>query len=428
MRALILAALLGFLTASTANVTCPSGNWAGSWTKNGDTLDVTTEFHERAGACSGSFSSDDLQVAGIPFSDVRLDGTHVHFVLRGDATTAVFDGEISDAAMVGTFAEGDDKGAFTLRRDTTPQAAPSEREVSFKSGDATIAGTLLVPSTTGKHPAIRFLHGSGAEGRWASRYLAQKFARAGFVALITDKRGVGQSTGDWKTSDFDDLASDAVAGVRFLQAQPEVDPKRVGIYGHSQGGTIAPLVAERAGDLAFVVAAAASGLDPAETETYSVENSVGIKKLSPSEAKDAREFVQEIVAVAYKGKPRTHLDELAERFKGRAWYFNPPPPDGFYWAFSRRIASYNPAEHWRKLSAPAFLVFGALDERVPPERSSQAILAALSAKTKAVATLKIIQGADHAVRLPQARPGGWQKRVPRYADMLIDWVRAHSGS
>ena len=257
--------LLAMLSVAAADAAGIEGHWAGTWTKAGDPLSVRVVIAKTNGGYAASFDSDALQVAGIPFAEVALSGGRVRFVLQGDATTTVFEGALASDAISGTFIEGDQKGTFELARTVAPPAVDT-REVAFANGAVKLAGELLVPEASGSRPAILFLHGSGAEGRWASRYLAKRFADAGFVVLIADKRGVGASTGDWREAGFDDLASDAVAGLRVLAAMAEVDPSRIGIYGHSQGGTIAPLVAERAGGLAFVIASAASGLNPRDRD------------------------------------------------------------------------------------------------------------------------------------------------------------------
>jgi uncharacterized protein len=400
------------------------GTWSGTWTKAGDSLPVTVTFEKSGDKYTGSFDSDALQVTGVPFTDVTLAGPKLHVVLTGDASTTVFDGVLGKDGVTGTFKDGEATGTFDLKaaKAETPLV---HRDVTFADGDVKLAGELILPPTPGRHQAILFLHGSGPEGRWGSRYLAHKFARAGFVALIYDKRGVAQSTGDWQTSGFDDLAGDAVAGVRFLATQPEVDPARIGIYGHSQGATIAPLVAERAGDLAFVIASAASGLDPAETEIYSVGNSIGIADLPKIERADADRFVREIVAVAYKGKDRAKLDAMAKEFKGRTWYFDPPPPENSYWTISRKIAGYKPLDHWRHVKAPVLLPFGAHDERVPPERSIAAITSTLQEAGNGKVSAMVFPNADHAFGIvPQKPPGGWMKRVADYAGALVRWASA----
>jgi dienelactone hydrolase len=417
--------LTTILLAALANASVLEleGGWKGTWTRDGDAIPVTLKFERSTTGYSGSFDSDALQVTGIPFGDVREVSGRVHFLLRGDASTTVFDGTLAGDAMSGTFTDGDVKGTFELRRATLPGSGVRTREVMFQNKDVALAGTLLAPATPGRHPAILFLQGSGPEGRWANRYLAQKSAEAGVVALIYDKRGVGQSTGDWQKAGFDALAQDAVAGIRFLQSQPEVDGTRLGIYGHSQGGTIAPLVAVEAGDLGFVIASAAGGLPPADVETYSVGNSMGISQMDPAVRADAQSYLSALIDVAYRGKSRTTLDALAEKFKTKSWYFDAPPPDAAYWLISRQIAGFDPASYWRKVRAPVLLLYGAHDERVPPAASAEAIQSALREGGNHRVSTKIFTNADHTFTVVDPpHTAGWPRHVPNYAEILTDWI------
>lgn len=419
--ALIVAAL-----STSAYAADLQGQWQGTWTKAGDALPVTVSFEKLGSAHTGTFDSDALQVSGTPFREVALTGDNAHFVLGGDATTTTFDGVLTGSDFSGTFSETPNaggptvNGTFSLKRAAIP--ALRTREAAFTNGEVALSGELVLPATQGRHPAIVFLHGSGAEGRWASRYLASKFARAGFVALIFDKRGVGKSTGDWQKSTFEDLAADAAAGVRFLAEQREVDPGRIGVYGHSQGGTISPLVAERS-SLAFLIASAAAGLDPAEVEIYSIGNSIGIPSLKGKERTDAERFVREIVAVAYQGKSRKTLDDMIVAFKDRSWFFTPPAPDHSYWTISRSIDKFRPLDHWRKVTTPVLLVYGAHDERVPPAESATVITGALKKSGNGMVTVKTYPTANHTFHIvPQDPKDGWPKRVADYADTLTSWA------
>src|SRR5204863_2609161 len=139
-------------------------------------------------------------------------------------------------------------------------------EVSFRNGDVTLSGTLLLPLTEMPHPAVVFLHGAGSEGRYGARFLAEYLTRYGIAALIYDKRGVGKSTGDWKRSDFNDLAGDAIAGIHLLQQRNEINSREIGLYGHSQGGMITPLISSRSRDVAFIISGAGSAVPVYESE------------------------------------------------------------------------------------------------------------------------------------------------------------------
>ena len=115
--------------------------------------------------------------------------------------------------------------------------------VRFQSGDVTLAGTLFIPDERGRHPAIVLFHGSGPEPRNPS--VADWFARHGVIVLTYDKRGVGESTGDFRAVSFTELADDGLAAIQLLRARPDVDAERIGVWGLSQGGWLGPLAASR---------------------------------------------------------------------------------------------------------------------------------------------------------------------------------------
>lgn len=266
-----------------------------------------------------------------------------------------------------------------------------------------------------------FLHGSGAEGRWASRFLANQLATRGIASLIFDKRGVGGSSGDWRVAGPDELAADAVAAVARLVDEPRIDAKRIGIHGHSQGGTLAPIAAVRSPHVAFVIASAAAGLPTDSVEIFSILNSVLPEARTGADSATAREYTGELVSVAYHARPRARLDSLAERFAGRAWFFAPPAADNPYWRFSRVFATYDPIQWWRRVRVPVLLVYGAEDQRVPASASAARIEAALKAGGNIHVTVQIHPGADHTFRL-RSGASGWPITAPNYLPGLLAWL------
>lgn len=420
--------LCTLLVPASGQQTRLAGTWTGYWTRAGDTLPVTMHvYRDTAGRHIATFDSERLRVRGIPFSRVSVqDCCVVALELRGDRSTVNFKGQLRGDTLTGLFLEGTNEGFFTVVRAKPSPPTFDERDISFRSGDITLAGTLLLPRTQGRVPAVVFLHGSGGEGRWASRYLASHFAAHGIASLIFDKRGVGGSSGDWRVAGPNELVADALAAVARLLDEPRVDPKRIGIHGHSQGGTLAPMVAVRSPHVAFVIASAAAGLPTDSVEMFSVRNVALPAATTADDSASATEYISELVSVAYHGRPRARLDSLSEQFKTRPWYFPPPAAGNSYWTFSRLFARYDPIEWWRRVRVPVLLVYGANDERVPAAASAERIRAALNAARNTQVTVQIYPGADHTLRL-SPDPSGWPVSAPDYVPGLLRWLAQRAG-
>jgi len=153
------------------------------------------------------------------------------------------------AGLIGTFCAG------AAVQAGPPNDAPyREIAVRFENDGLNLAGSLLLPPGRDL-PAVMMIHGSGTSDRgnqWAFS-IADALVRCGVATLIPDKRGSGQSQGDWRTADFDDLAADARAGWNLLRARSEIDAARVGYLGLSQGGHVVPLAAAKSPGAAFAV-------------------------------------------------------------------------------------------------------------------------------------------------------------------------------
>ena len=404
-----------------------AGEWQGYWYRAGDSLAVALHVSRdpSTNELAAVFDAERLRVLGIPFADVEIEGCcAVTMRLAGDRSIAVFTGTMRGDEFAGEFSEAETVGRFAYTRMSAASAPLVESEITFHSGEIVLAGSLILPAGDGPHPAAVFLHGSGAEGRWASRFLATKFAEQGVAALIFDKRGVGDSTGDWRTATIDDLAHDAAAAVAFLRQTPQIDSNRVGIHGHSQGGTLAPMIAARSNAVAFIIASAAAGVPTDSTEIFSILNSVYPNAATSADSANARTYVRELVDVAYHGRARDRLDSLVSRFRGERWFFAPPPPDASYWPFSMVFGEFEPLAWWRQVRVPVLLVYGAEDGRVPAAESAARIAATvLRNSPDADVTVRIFPDADHTFRLPPG-PSGWPVTAPDYLPTLLNWLRA----
>jgi pimeloyl-ACP methyl ester carboxylesterase len=139
-------------------------------------------------------------------------------------------------------------------------AAPPPLPAFFDNADVRLRFTLDLPEGKGPFPAVVMGHGSGKTTRDQLAWAARRFTQMGFAVLRFDKRGVGESTGTYVfvgTKDspwvFPQLAGDVAAGVRFLRTRPEIDAKRIGLFGVSQAGWILPIAARDVGKVAFTI-------------------------------------------------------------------------------------------------------------------------------------------------------------------------------
>jgi uncharacterized protein len=302
-------------------------------------------------------------------------------------------------------------------------------KVSFAStGNVRLSGTVLIPDRPGPHAAVVMVHGSGPSTRDALWPWADMYARAGIAVLIHDKRGTGASSGSWSAATFDDLADDAHAAVRLLQSRPEIDARRVGLHGMSQGGWIAPLVAKRAPDVAFIIAESAPAMTPVEHERLRVPYQLAADGFAPDLIAHAVSFMDQKFEVARTGEGWDALQAAMARGAREGWlsYVNPPPSlENLRWNWDH-ILSYDPAPALEALSCPVLVLYGGLDSIVPARIHRDRMQAALErARTRDV-TIKVFDKANHAFL--QAVTGGRRESaalkgfVDGYLGTHIAWL------
>ncbi|WP_290057957.1 alpha/beta hydrolase family protein [Amycolatopsis solani] len=150
-----------------------------------------------------------------------------------------------------------------------PASAADSSDVTFTNGGVTLHGTVVAPPGGAKLPGLVMVHGSGAHSREDYRDQAEAFARQGIATLIYDKRTEGYSQFE---RSYSTLADDALAAVEVLRKRPDVDPARVGVWGLSEGGWVAPLAASKSPDVAFVITLGANGVEPSRQQAWAIEN------------------------------------------------------------------------------------------------------------------------------------------------------------
>jgi pimeloyl-ACP methyl ester carboxylesterase len=311
-----------------------------------------------------------------------------------------------------------------------------EEEVSFRNGDVTLRGTLLRPGVPGqRYPAIVFTHGGGPAIRewfWGFGFL---MAARGFAVLAFDKRGVGESSGNWRDASFEDLADDAVSGARFLQGRRDIDPARIGFWGLSQGAWIAPLAAVRSRDAAFVITLSGGGLTPAEGELLDSEWELHKAGFTEAEIREALGFQRAKNDFLQSGSEWTdYAARRARALQPRAsWYAlpgtdlnGPSTADHGDWSHLRRFYFYDPAPTLRALRVPLLAIYGGLDTPKGVELSVKAMTTALSAGGNRHFTARVFPNGRHNVLdMTGAAPNEFARLngfVPALFETMAGWL------
>lgn len=144
-------------------------------------------------------------------------------------------------------------------------------EVRYGNSEISLSGTLTLPSPTGPFPAVILIHGSSPLDRDETilghkpfLVLSDHFTRHGIAVLRFDKRGVGKSTGNYNNATTEDFCDDVAKGVEYLKSRPEIIRNQIGLVGHSEGGVVAPMLAAKSNDVAFIVLMAGTGVNGEE--------------------------------------------------------------------------------------------------------------------------------------------------------------------
>jgi dienelactone hydrolase len=323
-----------------------------------------------------------------------------------------------------------------------------QEDVTFRNGDVRLVGNVTVPNTPGRHPAVVLIHGCCGTiptrdfGYWSS-YLAHN----GFAVLAFDKRGGGESTGDVNAT-YEELAADVLAGVGMLQARPDIDPRRVGLFGMSNGGYVAPLAAVRgAGQVAFVAVRAGSARPVGANIDYEVGNdlrSEGFDEVAVEQGVAIRRRVTDFV-VRHPELSASAWDSLQTEVRAVSkarwfpwsrvqWVPYVSPSDSGGRAYLNTLRSswaYDPVPYWRQLRVPVYVMLGGLDRSVPSAETERTLRSAFEAAGNTRATVRLFARGNHGLLVAR---NGYEREikslayyVPDFQAGLVRWLRANVG-
>jgi hypothetical protein len=404
------------------------GGWGGALEVQALKLRLTLTVADSAGTLTARFVSVDQDGSAFP-ATITVNGDSVSFqvpqILARYRAVLVGRDSLRGEWVQGagtlplTMVRGADAG-MVVRRPQLPQPPFPYREeqVAVQSVPGVrLAGTLTLPPGDGPHPAVVLVSGSGPQDRDETLLghkpflvLADYLTRRGIAVLRLDDRGVGASTGSFAAGTSEDFAQDAAAAVLWLRARPEVADDRVGIVGHSEGGLIAPLVASRTPEVAFVVLLAGPGIPSAELLVMQgalISRAGGdadaeVQRTSALQ----REMFAAIAATADSAALHARMREIGARFQAS---LTPEEraqgglSDGAMNAAINTLISpwyrwflrYDPAPALRATRVPVLAINGSLDLQVPADENLAGIQRALVEGGNRDVTVETLPGLNH---------------------------------
>lgn len=245
------------------------------------------------------------------------------------------------------------------------------QEISFRNQtqDINLGGMLFIPKGEGPFPAAVIIHGSGTSRRDSGWYLTlTKYLQDnGIVVLLPDKRGSVQSEGDWRSSSYEDLATDTLAAIAFLKEQDQVETSFIGIIGMSEGGRIAPIAANLSPDVAYLVNVVGGSLPTFDALQYEENYNLREMGILPG--------ISNVMAYGTTYILRNVTKKV-------------------FWDV---VGNFDPLPYWEQVSIPALILYGEEDTNVPSVESAR-LLRALNNPNIEV---KVYAGSGHALEDPE---------------------------
>ena len=421
--------LIGVLLAAVFSASAQTGTWSGKLDVQGTKLSLVFHLDEE----NPTMDSPDQGAKGIPIEVTRTATGSI--TIKVPSIGATYEGLWLIKQIAGTFKQMGASMPLTLmpgeeklNRPQTPKGPfpYAQEEVSFSNGEAVLKGTLVLPEgCTRNTPVLIMITGSGLQNRDEVFYehrpfavIADAFARAGIATLRYDDRGFGESTGDIINCTTEDLKNDALAGIGLLRKRFD----KVGVIGHSEGGTIAlMLAAEKKAD--FIVSLA--GMVVSGKETLLWQNRIALAAAGvPDETVNTYcKALQEIYEARLAGTPLPSPGKydlpatLAQNLSAVSMQIQTPYLKYFLALDVRPLLG--------DVTCPVLALNGTKDTQVEPESNLGALRNGLSDNTKN--SLEAIEGVNHLFQHCQTGSPNEYRDIdetfaPEVLEKLIQWI------
>lgn len=314
-----------------------------------------------------------------------------------------------------------------------PSVAVVQEEKAFLSGPTELRGTLYLPQGRNNLGLMIVAHGASNPLRDHAlyRHLTQMLPPLGMAVFVYDRRGSGKSGGDLKTSDYAQLADDAIAAAQVLKSDSRIDPRRIGIWGLSQGGWLSLLAASRSPLISFAVSISAPLVTPDVQMIFASANILRVNGYTEADVAQAVATRKAVDDFMRGSGERKVVQNMLDAASAKPWfkliYMDETLEDPATSRWRKEI-EHDPLTTLEGVKVPALVLFGAADPWVPVATSVER-LKAITAQRRNF-DVAVIAGADHAMQLSvdpktQMNPAAFKQQAPESAEyfgVLAAWL------
>ena len=445
---------------STDTVAPVEGIWQGAIETHGLRLRLQLHVsHDTEGELVAALDSLDQGVSGLPAIRVEQKEASFHFEIP--SVGGVYEGTLlaDKNKLAGSWTQtGTDSMKLEFKRSDQPLELRRpqnpvkpfpyrEEEISFANTAAqvTLFGTLSLPPENGPFPAVLLIAGSGPQDR--DEFLANHrpflviadfLARKGIAVLRYDKRGIGKSQGSAASATTLDLAADAQAAIAYLKSRKEIDPTRIGLLGHSEGAIIAPYLASRSADVAWLVLLAPAATNGQDTLLNQSELIGRVGGLDDAQLLASLSFDRAAYDLVRQEKDPVVLSEKVKALVKESGLAAALPPAALESQLAmllspwfRFFLDYDPLPNLRTVKQPVLALFGQKDLQVPAKQNMPLVQKALQDAGNAQAEVREMPELNHLFQHAYAGSPAEYAAIeetisPQVLQLIGEWIQHRS--
>lgn len=406
-----------------------TGQWNGALKIQGIQLRVVFNVSKNSDGFSSTMDSPDQKAKDIPVSKTTFENSKIKFEIIN--AKIEYSGDFKNDEIIGTFRQNGQEFPMNLSRKTIEKQIvkrPQEpqkpypyysEEVTFQNETAHIdlSGTLTLPKKEGVFPVVILISGSGPQNRNEEVFghkpflvISDYLTKNGIGVLRYDDRGIGQSKGNFKTATSADFATDVESAITYLKTRKEINKDKIGLIGHSEGGLIAPMIASKSKDVAFIVLLAGPGIQGdqillLQQKLMGKASGTSAKTLEKNELinRKAYDIVNKSTNLEQLNSDLTHYIQSTLKDNPKNQKRAEMSDDDFVKRQVNQITTpwmhyfikYNPTPTLEKVKCPVLALNGKKDLQVPPRENINAIKNALTKAGNKNITTKILPNLNH---------------------------------